>query len=138
MMHVSPHILIVEDNREHREALARIFGRRGYRVTTVGDGAEALRILAQADMDLVVTDLRMPRLGGMALLREIREMHPEVPVIVVTAYGDSVSAVEATGWGAVAFLQKPIRRDQILEVAARALGPRDRHTTIGANHGTGL
>jgi DNA-binding NtrC family response regulator len=121
-MHVTPHILIAEDNREHREALARIFNRQGYRVTTAGDGAEALRLLAEADVDLLVTDLRMPRLGGMALLREVREVHPEVPVIIVTAYGDDVSAVEAGAWGAMAFLQKPIRRDQILALAARALG----------------
>ena len=138
MRHITPHILVAEDNREHREALARIFGRCGYRVTTAGDGAEALGVLAGADVDLVVTDLRMPRLGGMALLRELREIHPEVPVIIVTAYGDDVSALEAVEWGAVAFLQKPIRREQILAAAARALGQRIGQAAMGANNGTGL
>jgi len=134
----NPHILVVDDDREHREALGRTFGRHGYRVTAAADGAEALRILAEADIDLVITDLRMPRVGGLALLREIQQNHPGIPVVIITAYGDSISAVEAAGWGATAFLQKPIRRDQILGVAARALSVRGGHANTGVSHGTGL
>jgi DNA-binding NtrC family response regulator len=138
MTYVQGHILLVDDNREHREALARIFGRHGYLVTAAADGAEALRVLAEADIDLVVTDLRMPRVGGLALLRGIHQNQPGIPVIIITAYGDSISAVEAAGWGAAAFLQKPVRRDQILGVAARALGARGSHASAGVNRETGL
>jgi len=138
MMHPEPHVLVVDDSREHREALARIFGRHGYRVTAAADGAEALQALGEGDIDLVVTDLRMPRLGGLGLLREIQKIRREIPVIIITAYGDSVSAVEAAGWGAAAFLQKPIRRDQILGVAARALGVRGSHANTGVSHATSL
>lgn len=134
----NPHILVVDDNPEHREALARIFGRHGYRATVAADGAEALGILAEADVDLVITDLRMPRVGGLALLREIQKHHPGIPVIIITAYGDSISAIEAAGWGAAAFLQKPIRRDQILGVAARALGQRGNQANAGVSHAADL
>ncbi len=122
MTYFPPHILIAEDNREHREALAHVFAGRGYRVTAVADGLEALRTVAGAHVDVLLTDLRMPRLGGMALLRVAREIRPDIPVIVITAYGDDVTAGEAGARGAVAFLRKPIRRDQILAATAAALG----------------
>ncbi len=121
MINVMRRILIADDNRGHREALARILGRRGYHVTVADDGAEALRVLGEAHFDLVVTDLRMPRLDGLALLRHIRRSHPGVLVIVLSAYGDSISALQASRWGALAFLQKPIQKDDILALVERAL-----------------
>jgi DNA-binding NtrC family response regulator len=99
---------------------------------------EAIRAAGGTRIDLVVTDLRMPRLDGLGLLRELRRDHPDVPVILITAHGDDVSAAEAAGWGAVAFLQKPIRKDDILAIVARAIGPDPRPNTVGANRGTGV
>jgi two-component system response regulator HydG len=103
-----PHILVVDDEPTARSGLSRLLGDEGYTVSTAGDGNEALSRVDERPADVVVTDLRMPGMDGMGLLEALRERGHKVPVIVVTAYGDVTSAVEAMRKGAEDYLTKPI------------------------------
>jgi DNA-binding NtrC family response regulator len=91
------------------------------KMTLAGDGQEALERLETSPFDLVITDLRMPRVDGMGLLSQVRERWPELPVIVITAYGSVESAVEAMKAGAVDYITKPFEEDQIKHAVLRAL-----------------
>ena len=117
----TPTLLIVDDNREYSRAPAKIFKRAGYRVSTADDGQEALRILTDRPFDLVITDLEMPRMNGLELLRNIRAMNPRLPVMMITAFAGWASYVEAMGCGCEDYLSKPVRREHILMAARKAL-----------------
>lgn len=119
-----PTVLVVDDDQDHGRALAKIFERAGYRVGTAGDGQEALRILTERPFDLVITDLRMPRMNGLDLLRNIRAMSPQVPVLIVTAFGEWTTYIEAMECGCVDYLSKPVRREDILMAARKSLARR--------------
>ncbi len=114
-------LLIADDNREHRQALAKIFSKEGYTVALASDGEEAIDILSKDSFELIITDLRMPRKGGLQLLKEIKDKSPQTMVIIVTAYGEYVSYHEAMSMGAFDYLNKPIKREEILLVAEKAL-----------------
>lgn len=120
-------VLVVDDNAEHGQALAKILERAGYRVSTAGDGEEALRILVERPFDLILTDLRMPRMNGLDLLRNIRALSPDVPVLIITAFGEWTSYIEAMDCGCVDYLSKPVRRDDVLLAARKALARRGIH-----------
>ena len=117
-------VLVVDDDREHNQALAKIFERAGYRVRTAGDGQEALTILTERPFDLVITDLRMPRMNGLDLLRNIRAISPHLPVVIVTAFGEWTTYMQAMNCGCVDYLNKPVRREDILTIARKALARR--------------
>jgi DNA-binding NtrC family response regulator len=116
-----PTILLVDDDPNHSEALAKTLEQAGYRVRTAGDGHEALNLLGQEPVDLVITDLRMPRMHGLDLLRSIQAMSPEVAVIVLTAHGEWTTYLNAMNSGAVDYLNKPARRQDILMTIRKAL-----------------
>ncbi len=101
-------LLIVDDERDVREPLAKYLGSVGFNVVTACDGEEALRVLPKNDVSVVLTDVRMPRMSGIELLKEIRRSHPEIDVFVFTAYGTVESAVEAIRAGAVDYVIKPV------------------------------
>src|SRR5690606_22594466 len=115
-------ILVADDEAGIREFIGEALGADGHEVTVARDGEEAASLLDQRSFDLLVTDIRMPRLDGMELLRKIRAESPEVQVIVLTAHGTVDNAVEAMKLGAFDYLQKPIGGpDELCLVAARAL-----------------
>jgi len=116
-----PHILVVEDDESLRRVTQVQLEQAGYEVATAASGDQALAILARAPQDLVITDLRMPGLGGMQLLRRIKAEYPEVIVIVVTAFGTIESAVEAMKLGAYDYLTKPVHADALRLIVGRAL-----------------
>ena len=106
--HQGPHtVLVVDDEAEARQLCADVAEEAGLRVRTAGTTEEALEILEQVPVDLVVTDMRVPELGGLDLLRRIRQNFPQVSVLVLTQYGTIESAVEATRLGAADFVTKP-------------------------------
>lgn len=123
-MHNSPAVLVVDDDQEHCLALTKIFERAGYRARRACDGQEALAMLLDWPADLVITDLRMPRTDGMELLRSIRALSPSIAVVVLTAFGEWTTYMDAMETGAVDYLNKPVRRDEILLVARKALSRR--------------
>src|SRR5512139_3535563 len=94
--------------------------REGYEVTTAADGEQALAVLHKTPVHVVVTDLVMPRVGGMELLRRVGADYPDVPVIVITAHGTVDSAVAALKAGAFDFITKPFEQDELKKVIAKA------------------
>ncbi len=115
-------ILVADDEEGVRSFIAEALEREGHQVLTARDGLEASKLLEQQGVDLLVTDLKMPRLDGMALLAKVREEQPDVEVIVLTAFGTIESAVAAMRAGAFDYLTKPIGSPAELRlVAARAL-----------------
>jgi two-component system NtrC family response regulator len=113
-------ILIAEDEERMRRVLEVNLQDR-YRVLFAGNGEEALRIFKDNEIDLLLTDMRMPERDGLSLLHEVKRLRPEIPVILITAYGTIESAVSAMKEGAVDYLLKPIRMEEVELVIERAL-----------------
>jgi DNA-binding NtrC family response regulator len=103
-----PTVLVVDDELHERQGLVELLAVWGYRADTAADGQEALEKAAALNPAVIVSDLRMPRLDGMGLLRQIHETHPEVSFIILTGQGTIEEAVEATKLGAFNFLEKPV------------------------------
>jgi DNA-binding NtrC family response regulator len=119
-------ILIVDDEPNVRKVLGALLEQAGY-ATTRGESAEqALDLVRSQDPDLVLTDLRMPGMDGLELLRRLRRDFPEIPVVLLTAHGTVESAVEAMKRGAHDFLTKPFDKEKVLEVIAGALAHAER------------
>jgi two-component system response regulator AtoC len=114
-------ILVVDDEPKMRRLLEIMLTQMEYCVAQAGNGLQALAMLAEQTFDLVITDLRMPELDGIGLLRQLREQNNEVPVIVVTAYGTVESAVEAMKYGASDYIVRPFELDAVTASVQRAL-----------------
>jgi two-component system, NtrC family, response regulator AtoC len=114
-------VLIVEDDEVFLRPLRRAIELGGFEVLTAGSGEEALDLLKREDVDLALTDQRLPGMDGVAVVRRLKAEHPEVGVVVMTAYGTIGAAVEATRLGAEDYLVKPFEPDEILLVLRRAL-----------------
>jgi two-component system response regulator HydG len=117
-------ILIVDDKVALAETLADGLADRGYDARAVGGSRDALAAIRAGEVDLLVTDLRMPELDGLALLEAARHAVPDLPVIVMTAYGAVDSAVESIRRGAFHYLTKPFKLDELLVFVERALADR--------------
>ncbi|HTQ59037.1 MAG TPA: sigma-54 dependent transcriptional regulator [Candidatus Solibacter sp.] len=120
---MSAAILIVDDEANLRKTLAEIFSARGYSILEADDGAAAVKILRETTPDLIFSDWRMPQMGGEEFLQYLRgDPHlASIPVIVITAFGSSHSAIEAVRLGAYDFVTKPFDLDEIVLAAERAL-----------------
>jgi DNA-binding NtrC family response regulator len=119
---VSGRILIVEDEAAIRLALSGLLRREGYEVEQAGSGEEAFTVLRRDFFDLVLTDLALgPGADGMAVLRESRALHPETPVVMITAHGSEKIAVDAMKCGAEDYVPKPFDNEEIRLVVRRAL-----------------
>lgn len=119
---MSKRILIVDDDGPMRSFLCTVLGEEGYRLEEARNGTEGLAMLSASDFDLVVTDLRMPGLSGLDLLREGKKARPEARWVVITAYGSIGNAVEAMRSGASDYLTKPLRDpDELRHVVRRVL-----------------
>lgn len=114
-------ILVVDDEESNLLAMQKILSHEAYQVSTAKQAAAALTLLRRQTYDLVLTDLRMPGVSGLELLRAIRKENSSIPVVMLTAYGTVTDAVEAMKLGAVDFLAKPIRRDVLLKAVQDAL-----------------
>ena len=114
-------ILFIEDDRAGRELGEFNLKKAGYRVDTAANGEEGLRLFSPDEHALVVTDLKMPGVGGLEVLRQVKGRSPETPVVLITAYASVDSAVEAMKEGALDFIGKPFKRDHLLLTVRRAL-----------------
>ncbi|MBP2671223.1 MAG: atoC, partial [candidate division NC10 bacterium] len=117
-------ILVVDDEEQMRDLLAKVLERKGYEVSVCGDGAEALALLEREPADLVITDVRMPGLNGMEALRAVKELNPEIVVLIMTAFGSIDQAVQAVKEGAYDYINKPFKIDEILLTIQKALEER--------------
>ncbi|MFC0337120.1 two-component system, NtrC family, response regulator GlrR [Kushneria avicenniae] len=115
------HLLLVDDDPSLLKLLGMRLESRGYRVSTVESGDQALSMVEQQRPDLVLSDLRMDGMDGMALFGEIQSRHPGLPVIILTAHGSIPEAVNATRQGVYGFLTKPIDRGELFALVDEAL-----------------
>ncbi len=104
-----------------RRVLEAILRREGYDVITAANGVEALAGMSKRDVHTVITDLKMPGLDGMGLLKKLSADYPDVPVVMITAHGSVENAVEAVKLGAFDYLEKPFEQEQIRQVVAKAI-----------------
>lgn len=118
---IGKRVLVVDDEESLRRVTQLKLQQAGYEATTASDGAQALELLARHPQDLIITDLKMPGMSGIDLLRRVKEDYPEVIVIVVTAFGTIESAVEAMRLGAYDYIIKPVNADALKLVVSRAL-----------------
>ncbi|POQ98589.1 transcriptional regulator [Alkalispirochaeta sphaeroplastigenens] len=118
-------VLIADDEKNIRTGLGKALEIDGYAVFLAADGQEALEIIEGEEVDLVIADLRMPRLPGEELLRRVVQNYPTVPVIILTGHGTIETAVQAMRDGAYDFLTKPVSLDRLSLLAQRALSSRE-------------
>lgn len=137
-------VLVVDDDAPIRDSLERILKRDGYAILTAGDGESALEVIRHQPVNLILADLRMPNMDGLQLLKAAKILSPEIEVILMTAYGEVDTAVEAMKAGAFHFIQKPLKRSEILLTIARALEKqmlaievRSLREQMGAEHSLG-
>jgi DNA-binding NtrC family response regulator len=113
-------VLIAEDEEKMRRIL-ELNLQDQYRILFAKDGEEALRVFKENEVNLLLTDMRMPERDGLSLLHEVKRLRPEIPVILITAYGTIESAVNAMKEGAFDYLLKPIKMEEVELVIERAL-----------------
>jgi two-component system, NtrC family, response regulator AtoC len=118
-------VLIVDDEPNLRKILAAQLSRDGYDVLLAEDGEQGLALLKEHHIDLVITDLKMPKVDGMTLLREAIRDQPELPIVMITAHGTVDTAVEALKLGAFDYLTKPFDKDEVRQIVAKALKTRE-------------
>jgi two-component system response regulator HydG len=116
-----PVLLIVEDDASNRSSLQDLFARENYQVLVAADGKEAVETLRHETVDVVLTDLMMPSMSGLELLRSVKAMSPGTEVVLMTAYGTVERAVEAMKEGAYDFVTKPFKAIQILRSVRRGM-----------------
>nr|MEE4267425.1 sigma 54-interacting transcriptional regulator [Candidatus Krumholzibacteria bacterium] len=114
-------ILVVDDEIELGRALSKLLTRNGYKVLTALNGEEGLAVLRQESVDLVLSDLQMPRMGGLDLLRAGRVISPQTEFVIITGHGTIETAVGAMKTGAYDFIEKPFSTTTTLKVVRKAL-----------------
>ena len=112
-------ILIVDDEEMMRNLLQKILKREGYKTLTAANGKEALQLMEKNEVDIVISDLKMPEFDGFALLKELKQTHPHVGVIIMTAYGDTYTVKDALLLGADEYITKPFKSHEITLVVER-------------------
>jgi excisionase family DNA binding protein len=117
-----PRILVVDDEASIRELLEKTLAMSDYDVDTAPDGRTALERMRLYPYDLLITDLRMPGMDGLTVIREAKRYKADLPVLVITGYSTESSAIEAANLGVNGYLTKPFRVSQVLGKTAKALG----------------
>ncbi len=116
-----PRILIVDDDRGQRSLLETFLHSQGYATQSAGSGEAALQLLSEEKFSMIISDVRMPGMSGLETLRRVRQKHPDLPVLLVTAFADIRSAVNAMRDGAVNYLAKPIDLEEFIASVRKAL-----------------
>jgi len=114
-------ILIVDDDLEFCCLLEDVLSNIGYRIEKSLNGTDALKKLEDSKFDLVITDKNMPDIGGIELISAIKKKYPSTPVIMATAFGDSISSLSALKHGAFEYITKPVRMSVLVESIQKAL-----------------
>ena len=116
-----PKILVVDDELSMQEFLSIMLKKEGYQPICSGSGEDAVKKLSARDFDTVITDLNLPNLDGIGVLREVRERQPGTPVIVITAYATAQTAIKALKLGAYDYVMKPFNVDELKNIISNAL-----------------
>jgi excisionase family DNA binding protein len=117
-----PRVLIVDDEAAIRDLLSKTLALAEYDVDLAPDGRTALDRLRIIPYDLLITDLKMPGIDGLTVIREARRLKADIPVIIITGFSTEASAIEAVNLGVSGYLTKPFRVPRVLAAAAKALG----------------
>jgi excisionase family DNA binding protein len=119
---VRPRVLVVDDEASIRDLLAKTLALAEYDVDLAPDGRAALERLRIIPYDLLITDLKMPGVDGLTVIKEARRLKADIPVIIITGFSTEASAIEAVNLGVSGYLTKPFRVPRVLAAAAKALG----------------
>jgi len=117
-------VLVVDDEKYIRDIIADFLTIEGYIVRTAEDGPSAVRELERARYDMVISDLKMPKMGGLDLLREVVRTHPDTPTVIMTGFGTVETAIDAMKRGAYDYILKPFKAEEIVHVVQRGLEKR--------------
>jgi DNA-binding NtrC family response regulator len=118
-------ILVVDDDEGVRENLAELFEHVGYAVVTAGSAPDAIQKLSASNVDLLLTDYRMPGPNGVELIESARRVRPRLKAILMTSFGDSYTEIESVRRGAVGYVNKPFEADEITGLVSRILALRE-------------
>ena len=114
MSEKNAHILIIDDEKNYLLVLQTLLEDEGYTVTALSDPETALAFLQESEVDVVVTDMKMPRITGLDVLERVKKQWPYIPVLIMTAFGTIESAVETMKYGAFDYITKPFSNDELL------------------------
>ncbi|MFH0809519.1 MAG: sigma-54 dependent transcriptional regulator [Pseudomonadota bacterium] len=120
-------VLVVDDEKNYLVVLSELLGEEGYEVICAENGPAALSFLEESDVDLVITDMKMPKMSGIRLLEEVKRRDPSLPVIMMTAYGTVENAVEAMKKGALDYITKPFQNEELKMTVRKAV---DHHLLV--------
>ena len=127
-----PNVMIVEDDDDLREALSDTLKLAGYHVWEASNGNTALNILGNEDVGMIVSDVQMDGMDGQTLLKRVKSLYPDIPVVLMTAYGTIKKAVEAMQAGAVDYLVKPFEAEVLVNMVCQYLLPEQEHVELVA------
>jgi DNA-binding NtrC family response regulator len=119
-----PRVLVVDDEKFIRDIIADFLGMEGYIVRTAEDGTSAVSELERARYDMVISDLKMPKMGGLDLLREVTRAHPETLTVIMTGFGTVETAIDAMKRGAYDYILKPFKVEEVVHIVQRGLEKR--------------
>ena len=113
-------IMIVDDEEMKKNFLDKILSREGYNIIAANDGVHALEVLNENHVDLIISDMKMPRMNGFELLKHVKTDYPDIGIIIMTAYGDTYTVKDALLLGADEYITKPFKSYEISLVVERA------------------
>jgi putative nucleotidyltransferase with HDIG domain len=119
-----PRVLVVDDEKFIRDIIADFLGMEGYIVRTAEDGSSAVTELERARYDMVISDLKMPRMGGLDLLKEVSKAHPDTLTVIMTGFGTVETAIDAMKRGAYDYILKPFKVEEVVHIVQRGLEKR--------------
>jgi response regulator RpfG family c-di-GMP phosphodiesterase len=119
-----PRVLVVDDEKFIRDIIADFLGMEGYIVRTAEDGSSAVNELEKARYDMVISDLKMPRMGGLDLLKEVSRTHPDTLTVIMTGFGTVETAIDAMKRGAYDYILKPFKVEEVVHIVQRGLEKR--------------
>ena len=108
------HLLLIDDEKNYLLVLETLLTEAGYAVTALNDPETALAFLEESEVDIAITDMKMPRISGREVLERVKKNWPHIPVLIMTAFGSIESAVEAMRYGAFNYITKPFSNDELL------------------------
>ncbi len=114
-------VLVVDDEADTCLLLTKVLTKEGHDVSTASDGIEALRVIDREEIDLIITDMKMPNMDGISFLKAAKKALPDVKVIIMTAYGGVESYLDAMNLGAFEYLNKPFEINELLTIVNKAL-----------------
>ena len=121
----SPRILVIDDELNICKSCTRILAKMNFQVNYALNGYDALKMVEAKPFDVIITDLKMSSLGGMEVLRRVKDTYPDTPVIVMTGYASVSSAVEVMKMGALDYLPKPFTPDELRAIVRQAVAERE-------------